>query len=72
MSEATVAGHAAAEPQRFLITEEVGDLLRTSPETVRYWRHIGKGPRSVKVGRRVLYDRADVLAWIDEQRGSPR
>ncbi|MGI9084433.1 MAG: helix-turn-helix domain-containing protein [Aeromicrobium sp.] len=48
-----------------MITLEVADFLRTSPETVRYWRHIGKGPRSFKVGRRVLYDRADVAAWLE-------
>lgn len=51
-----------------LTTTEVADLARTSPETVRYWRHIGKGPRSFKLGRRVLYDEADVLAWIEAQR----
>jgi hypothetical protein len=37
-----------------LTTDEVADRYRTTPETVRYWRHIGKGPRSFKVGRRVL------------------
>lgn len=34
-----------------MTTEEVGQLLRTPTETVRYWRHIGKGPQSFKVGR---------------------
>lgn len=53
----------------YLTTTEVGELLRTSPETVRFWRHVGKGPASFKAGRRVLYDRTDVMAWIDEQRG---
>jgi hypothetical protein len=31
---------------------EYAQLARTSPETIRYWRHIGKGPRGFKVGRR--------------------
>lgn len=52
----------------YMTTTEVADLLRTGPETVRYWRHIGKGPASFKVGRRVLYARADVEAWITEAR----
>ena len=30
---------------RLLTTEEVADRFRTSPATVRYWRHIGIGPR---------------------------
>jgi DNA-binding transcriptional MerR regulator len=53
---------------RYLTTEEVGEALRTPVETLRYWRHIGKGPRSFKVGRRVLYDVEDVEAFIAEAR----
>ena len=45
-------------------------MLRTSAETVRYWRHIGKGVPSFKVGRRVLYDLADVEAWISQAKVS--
>jgi excisionase family DNA binding protein len=48
----------------YLTTGEVAELVRTSPETVRYWRHIGKGPASFKVGRRVLYEAADVESWL--------
>lgn len=50
-----------------LTTSEVAHLCRTPSETVRYWRHIGKGPRSFKVGRRVLYRREDVESWVEEQ-----
>ena len=39
----------------YLTTEEVAQKLRTPAETVRYWRHVGKGPKSFKIGRRVLY-----------------
>lgn len=52
----------------YMTTTEVAELLRTSPETVRYWRHVGKGPRSFKPHRRVLYAREDVQAWIDAER----
>jgi excisionase family DNA binding protein len=48
----------------YLTTAEVAHLLRTSPESVRYWRHIGKGPASFRVGRKVLYDRRDVETFI--------
>ena len=48
----------------YLTTAEVAHLLRTSPESVRYWRHVGKGPKSFRVGRKVLYDRRDVEAFI--------
>lgn len=48
----------------YLTTAEVATTLRAPVETVRYWRHIKKGPRSFKVGRRVLYAREDVEAFI--------
>jgi excisionase family DNA binding protein len=53
----------------YLTTEELAEKLRTTAETCRYWRHIGKGPRSFKVGRRVLYAAEDVEAFIAEARG---
>ena len=57
-----------ARMAQYLTTEEVAQLLRTSPETVRYWRHVGAGPRSFKVGRRVLYDADDVGSFIADAR----
>lgn len=54
---------------KYLTTQEVAETLRTSPETVRFWRHVGKGPKSFKVGRRVLYATEDVEAFIAEARG---
>jgi excisionase family DNA binding protein len=55
----------------YLTTAEVAELLRTPAETVRFWRHVGKGPRSFKMGRRVLYAREDVEAFIAEARKVP-
>ena len=52
----------------YMTTQEVAQTCRTSPETVRFWRHVGKGPRSFKVGRRVLYAVSDVEAWLDAAR----
>jgi hypothetical protein len=51
-----------------MTTEEVAESLRTPVESVRYWRHVGKGPKSFKVGRRVLYAVEDVEAWLREAR----
>ncbi len=51
--------------ERLLTTDEVAAHFRTVPGTVRYWRHVGKGPRSFKVGRRVLYRESDVKAWAE-------
>ena len=55
---------------KFLTTTEVAEQLRTPIETVRYWRHVGKGPKSFRLGRRVLYAMEDVEAYIDQARKS--
>jgi hypothetical protein len=39
----------------YLTTAEVAERYRTAEGTVRYWRHVGYGPKGVKVGRKVLY-----------------
>lgn len=56
-----------AEPT-YMTSAEFAELARTSPETVRYWRHIGRGPRGFKVGRRVLYVAEEVRSWLDQAR----
>jgi predicted DNA-binding transcriptional regulator AlpA len=52
---------------RYLTTAEVAGICRTSPETIRYWRYVDKGPRSFKIGRRVLYDATAVEEWLAGQ-----
>lgn len=58
-------GTEALGPQvaKYLTTEEVAERFRTAPSTIRYWKLIGKGPRAVRPGRRVLYALADVEAF---------
>lgn len=51
---------------RLLTTNEVAERLRTPVSTVRYWRHIGQGPRGLRVGRRVLYPEGEVDRWLAE------
>ncbi|PJM98099.1 DNA-binding protein [Streptomyces sp. CB01201] len=51
---------------RYLTTADVAERYRTAASTVRYWRHIGYGPKGVKVGRRVLYTEAS-LALFEQQ-----
>jgi hypothetical protein len=55
---------------QYLTTQEVAAMFRTSPETVRYWRHVNAGPPSFKVGRRVLYDATGVERWLAEQQAA--
>lgn len=45
--------------------KEVSDYTRISMPTLARWAADGKGPRFRRAGGRVLYRRADVLAWLD-------
>lgn len=54
------------ESPPYSTTAEVADRYRTAESTVRFWRHIGYGPRGVKVGRRVLYPQAELQKFDAE------
>jgi predicted DNA-binding transcriptional regulator AlpA len=60
---------ADVEDDDLLTTAEVVAITRAPASTVRYWRHVGTGPRSFRLGRRVVYRRRDVLAWIAQCEG---
>jgi hypothetical protein len=62
------AEQAPAGLNDLLTLTETAELLRTPVATLRYWRHLGIGPVGFRLGRRVVYRRADVSAWIDDQR----
>lgn len=55
-----------------LTTSEVAALTRAPISTIRYWRHVGWGPPSFRLGRRVLYRQADVDRWLEEVRAAQR
>lgn len=58
----------AASVGRLLTSVEVASIIRVPHATLRYWRHMGIGPKSFKMGpRRVLYREEDVLAWVAQQ-----
>lgn len=72
MSKTVVPTSDTDAPIVWHTTADVATRYRTSPGTVRYWRHIGYGPRGVKNGRRVLYSEAELTrfdAWLMAQQG---
>jgi predicted DNA-binding transcriptional regulator AlpA len=45
---------------------EVSNVARTPIATLRWWVATGKGgPKFGRLGRRIVYRRSDVEAWID-------
>lgn len=55
---------------RLLTDAQVARLLGTSRKALAQRRWRGGGPRYVKLGRRVLYDPADLEAWIQQNKRS--
>jgi hypothetical protein len=53
-----------------LSTREASQYLSLPESTLRYYRHIGKGPASYILGRRVFYDVSDLDDWKDAQKAS--
>ena len=71
----TSAGRAITETPHagddLLTLTEVADLIRVPVATLRYWRHLGTGPNSFRIGRSVRYWRTDVLLWLENQSTRP-
>ena len=63
----TDTNHAIELDDELLTIDEVAAFLRAPVATQHYWRYLGTGPRSFRVGREVRYWRGDVLAWLHEQ-----
>ena len=52
---------------QLLTLSDAAARLRTPVATLRYWRHLGIGPDSFRLGRRVMYRREDLDRWITAQ-----
>jgi excisionase family DNA binding protein len=50
-----------------LTLPEAATYLRTPVATLRYWRHLGAGPRGFRLGRRVMFRREDLDRWLTDQ-----
>ena len=61
----------AAPAPDYLTVEETAAMLRTPRSQLDQWRHFRKGPPYVKLRKRVLYPRADLLKWLDRRRVDP-
>ena len=53
-----------SDTTRALTEHEVAELLGLSVATLRAWRHRGKGPRFLRLGRSVRYLPADLAHFV--------
>ncbi|MDP9093688.1 MAG: helix-turn-helix domain-containing protein [Actinomycetota bacterium] len=58
------------DDHELLTITEAAAVTRAPLATLRYWRHLGTGPRSFRLGRRVVYRRSDLQDWITAQQNS--
>ncbi len=53
----------------YMTETEVSEASRIPVNTLRWFRSTGKGgPKHFKLGRRALYAKSDVEAWIESAR----
>lgn len=51
---------------------ELDPEIRIPQKTSANWRARGVGPAFFQIGRRVLYKRSDVIAWLNARRVATR
>jgi Helix-turn-helix domain len=56
----------------FLTQEKAAAELKICERTLDRWRQLGEGPPITKLGRRILYRRSSLQAWLRtrERRGT--
>lgn len=50
-----------------LTQAQLAERWQMSPRTLEQWRWLGKGPKFLKIGPRVLYDEDEITAYEPAQ-----
>lgn len=56
--------------EKLLTTKEAAPPCGVEPHTMENWRLIGKGPKFIRAGRKIVYDPADIERWKASNRYS--
>ena len=59
-----------ATDKNILFAVDLEEMSGIPQSTWRYWAHTGQGPDSFKLGRRRVWRKSEVLAWIDDQQAA--
>ncbi len=57
--------------QHLLTPTEVADYLGVPIKTLYAWRHRGRGPQALRVGKHLRYRLGDVETWLAQQADQP-
>jgi hypothetical protein len=55
---------SSVDPEELVDAIEAARLLRQKPQTLASWRSQRRGPEYIKIGRSVLYRRANICAFL--------
>jgi predicted DNA-binding transcriptional regulator AlpA len=55
-----------------MTTRQVSETTGIPVGTLRFWRHTNQGPASFSLGKKVVYRRSELEAWIAEQEAATR
>lgn len=50
-----------------MTTTEFAALVKQRVSTVQTWARTGFGPPAARIGKRIVYRRSDVEAWLESQ-----
>jgi len=56
---------------KYLNDVDAAKIAGMSPQTLRNWRFLGRGPAYIKAGRSVRYALADLISWLEGMKISP-
>lgn len=51
------------ELDRLIRPEEAAQILTVNVKTLTNWRHMGKGPKYVKMGKFIRYPSLEIVRW---------
>lgn len=61
----TSSTHLPAGLDALLNSKETADYMRTSEAKLRQDRYLGRGPKYIRNGRRILYRVSDIRAYLE-------
>jgi hypothetical protein len=58
-----VKANLKPQDDRFVNSGDAAKILATTPNTLNYWRMVGRGPKYYRQGRNIRYLVSDLMAW---------
>lgn len=53
---------------KILSLHEAAEFLRIRPSTLKKWRIEGRGPKSILIGRKIVFDEEDLVEFLNSNR----